>query len=337
MSTSAESKGTKRHFSAEDIPDLNGLTALVTGGNAGIGLETVKQLALHGARVFMASRSQERGASAIAQLRKEHPDANLNLESLRLDLANLQSVVHAANELSTKRNVQGLHILVCNAGTMACPYELTEDGIETQFQTNYLGHYLLVRELTPLLEAGAKQRQGGHPSRVVTLSSLAHNIINAVPLVKPDYSSLKRVNRTFGPSMVPTSTWLRYSQAKLAAIHHARQINARLASKGIRAVAVHPGLIDSDLWKHTYGKTLFSKRVFQPVSVGALSPLYAATSPEIEKEGSWDQYRAEYGEPASQTADSKNDELAEQLYHLSEEIVNEKTKSTSAPASTVSS
>lgn len=318
----------EKHFSADDIPDLTGLTALVTGGNAGIGLETVKQLALHGATVYMASRSPEKGDSAITQLKKDHPDVKLDVHFQKLDLGDLQSVRDAAHEFKSK--VQGLDILICNAGTMACPYALTKDGVEIQFQTNYLGHYLLARDLTDLLEAGHKRRQGGHPSRVVTLSSLAHTIIDSTPFAKPDYSSLEKVNRTFGPSVWPLATWLRYSQAKLCAIHQVRQINSKLADRGIRAVAVHPGLIDSDLWKYVPGRSIWGKRMLQPVSVGALSPLFAATSPQIEQDNSWNQYRAEFGQPASQTADSKSDELAQQLYELSERIVNEKTKDPAA-------
>ncbi|CAO1632857.1 unnamed protein product [Parajaminaea phylloscopi] len=330
--TNTSDADAKKRFSAQDIPDLTGLTALVTGGNAGIGLETVKQLALHGARVFIASRSEDKGKKAIAQLRKDHPDKDLALDFLRLDLADLQSVVDGAQELRAQRQVKALDILVCNAGTMACPYQLTKDGIEIQFQTNYLGHFLLVRQLTDILEAGFKQRPGNHPSRVVLLSSLAHTIIYRTPFAHPDYSSLEKVNRTFGPSFTPMATWLRYSQAKLAAIHQARQINARLSSRGIQAVAVHPGLIDSDLWKYVPGRSILAKRVLQPVSVGALSPLRAATSPEIERDGTWDQYLAEYGEPAAQTPQSKDDQLAEQLYQLSEKLVAEKTTAPAAAA-----
>lgn len=150
-------------------------------------------------------------------------------------------------------------------------------------------------------------------------------MISSNPFHSPDFSSLEKVNRKLG-MIESAATWTRYSQAKLCAILQARQINARYASRGIRAIAVHPGVIDSDLWKHTPGQSLLKKYVLQPVADGALSPLYGATSPEVEKEDSWDVYRAEFGEKASQTKLSKDDKLAEQLWDLSQRLMDEKTK-----------
>lgn len=106
----------KKHFTTSDIPSLAGLTALVTGGNGGIGLETVKQLSLHGAKVYMASRSQEKGEKAIEELKKSEGEKELDLHFVRVDLSDLQSVRDGARDFA--RREEKLDILVCNAGVM---------------------------------------------------------------------------------------------------------------------------------------------------------------------------------------------------------------------------
>lgn len=313
----------QQRFSAAEIPSLQGLTAIVTGGNGGIGKETVKQLALHGAKVYMASRSLEKGEAAIDEIKKGAGGQNLDIQFLKVDLDSIKSVQDAAKDFKNRESK--LDILVCNAGLMACPYEKTADGVEIQFQTNYLGHWTLASELHDALKAGHQARNDGKVSRVVFLSSLAHTIVHYTPFAKVNYSSLDGINQGFWPEWTQMGTWLRYSQAKLAAIHNAREINRRWVDDGIRAAAVHPGMIDSELWKYTPGKSFLRKHYLQPVSDGALSPLYAATSPEIEDEGSWDVYRAEFGHKSWQTPESKDDKLAKQLWEVSEAIVRQKT------------
>lgn len=150
-------------------------------------------------------------------------------------------------------------------------------------------------------------------------------MISSNPFQSPKFSDLSTVNRKLG-LIEQSATWMRYSQAKLCAILHARQINARYAAKGVHAIAVHPGVIDSELWKYTPGRSVLKKYVLQPVEDGALSPLYGATSPEVEKEGSWDVYRAEFGQKSSQTKLSQDDKLGGQLWNLSVKLMEEKTK-----------
>jgi NAD(P)-dependent dehydrogenase (short-subunit alcohol dehydrogenase family) len=139
---------------------------------------------------------------------------------------------------------------------MAVPYELTEDGIETQFQTNHLSHFLFTRELVPLMEKTAAvctsllierhtyspefrtaQQKTGYPARVVQLSSFAHNFFSWYPFSAPRFKSLQDVNRKYDPT-----GWIRYSQAKLSAILFARELNHRLP-ESVRSIAVHPGFV----------------------------------------------------------------------------------------------
>lgn len=163
--------GAYQRFSVDQIPSQQGKIALVTGGNGGIGYQTVKQLALAGAKVYMASRSEEKATKAIKELKEEaeKQGKQVQIEFISIDLCSLQSAVDCAKEFSSRE--KSLDLLVCNAGIMAVPHELTKDGLEIQFQSNYLTHHLLFLELVPQLKAAASQ--SGTPSRVVNLSSVS--------------------------------------------------------------------------------------------------------------------------------------------------------------------
>lgn len=125
-------------YQLDKIPDLTGLTAIVTGGNAGIGYETCLALAKKNATVYMASRSKDRAEAAIALILK---DTGKKVNFLSLDLQDLKQV-KAASDSFLKLGIP-LDILINNAGIMACPFELTKDGIESQFATNHVGHFVL--------------------------------------------------------------------------------------------------------------------------------------------------------------------------------------------------
>lgn len=167
-------------WSAHDIPDQSGRTAVVTGANSGLGYITARELARKGARVVLACRSETRGQEAVRLLRGEVPYAEVELRPL--DLGDLASMREFAEALPYER----LDLLVNNAGVMALPYGTTVDGFETQFGVNHLGHFALTGLLLPTLLA-AQDRPAG--ARVVTVSSMAHLLGNIDP---GDLNSEKR-------------------------------------------------------------------------------------------------------------------------------------------------
>jgi NAD(P)-dependent dehydrogenase (short-subunit alcohol dehydrogenase family) len=153
-------------YSFEDIPDLTGNVAIVTGGNTGIGYVTVRELAKKGAKVFLAARNEIKGIDAVNRIKAELrdlPGANL-IEFIHLDLGSLAEVRKFAKEFSSRQ--LKLDMLILNAGIMATPFGLTVDGIETQIGTNHMGHFLLVNLLTPIIKESK--------SRIVHVSSIMH-------------------------------------------------------------------------------------------------------------------------------------------------------------------
>jgi len=256
-------------WTAEDIPDLSGRTALVTGANSGLGFATALELARHGAEVFLACRSRPRAEAAASSIRAEVRDAALEL--LDLDLADLASVRAAAASFCAKRGA--LHLLVNNAGVMALPHLRTADGFELQLGVNHLGHFALTGLLIDLLA-----RAGG--ARVITVCSLMHK------LGRIRFDDLHAERR-------PYRRWGAYCQSKLANLLFALELARRLeaASIGVVAAAAHPGYAATEL--QAAGARLGGPRVEaaimrlgnrlvgQPAARGALPTLYAATAPGV--------------------------------------------------------
>ncbi|KAL9935264.1 hypothetical protein V8E36_005612 [Tilletia maclaganii] len=320
---------TSHKFSVDEIPALTGKIAIVTGTSpGGIGQETAKQLALHGAKVYLAARNEEKNQQTIDEIRKSSPQGDkLQLETLKLDLNDLAAVRKAADEFKSRESQ--LHILVENAGIMACPKSITKDGWEIQFQTNHLGHFLFAKELLPVLEAAADAT--GQPSRLVTLTSIGHRAESLNPLVNISFESREKVNRTFGPSTV--GNFMRYSQAKLADLLFAREWNRRIGIPGgkkVMAAGVHPGAIRSNLYTHTPGGSLLL-RFLLPTPDGALSSLYVATSPELVEEDSWDVYRGDYGLRHTDSSNARSLKHASDLWELSEDAVKDVTSAPRTP------
>lgn len=192
---------------------------------------------------------------------------------------------------------------------MATSYTLTEDGVEEQFQVNHLSHHLLITKLLPLLESTAKST--GNISRVVCLSSFAHNFISLTPFTVK-FDSLDSVNRSFG---AVGGSYLRYSQAKLANILFVRELNKK--SSLVQGVAVHPGFVNSSLYASQFGMTAIAAQLFITVEEGAYSSLYAATSPEIVTKNLWGAYLVPFAKVKQTTAYGKDPKLAEDLWNLS--------------------
>lgn len=149
-------------FSARDIPSMDGKICLVTGGNIGIGYETVKELVRKGAHVYLAARSQHKAEAAIKSINNDlDPKVTGKVEFLELDLQSLESTKKAAERFSSREGK--LDVLINNAGIMAAPYKLTIDGFEQQFQTNHLAPFLFTHLLLPKLNAASSPRYFARP------------------------------------------------------------------------------------------------------------------------------------------------------------------------------
>ena len=239
-------------------------TALVTGGNAGIGLETCKGLLREGFHVVVCARSVQKGESAVAQLLAEAP-AGSTAEALLLDLASLDSVRQAAAAFLERG--RPLSVCVLNAGIMALPWYRTVDGFEQQWQVNVLGHVLLSRLLLPAIRT-AEVPTG----RVVHLSSGAHRR-HPQPI---DYDLLAAEHRTDEDF----DRWRAYGRSKLANILFSNELARRLKEAGsaVTSNALHPGLVATNLLTNAGGDR--SRGI--PVAEGARTSIYLATSPEVE-------------------------------------------------------
>jgi len=206
--------------------DLRGKRILVTGVSAGLGIETARSLAAHGAQVIGAARDLAKAENAMAQVRKDAIARGGSFELVELDLASLKNVRACADGLLAQADP--LDVIIANAGVMATPFGHTVDGFETQFGTNHLGHFVLVNRIAPLL------REGG---RLINLSSAAHRFSN-VDLDDPNFE------RT------PYDPFVAYGRSKTANILFAVAFDKRHRRRGVRAAAVHPGGIQTELGRH---------------------------------------------------------------------------------------
>jgi NAD(P)-dependent dehydrogenase (short-subunit alcohol dehydrogenase family) len=206
--------------------DLRGKRILVTGVSAGIGVETARSLAAHGASVVGAARDLEKARVATEQVRKDAAANGGRCELVELDLASLKSVRACADEQLAKG--KPFDVVIANAGVMATPFGHTADAFETQFGTNHLGHFVLVNRIAKLLGPGG---------RLMNLSSAGHRFSN-VDLEDPNFE------RT------PYEPFVAYGRSKTANIQFAVAFDKRHRDRGVRAAAVHPGVIQTELARH---------------------------------------------------------------------------------------
>jgi NAD(P)-dependent dehydrogenase (short-subunit alcohol dehydrogenase family) len=206
--------------------NLRGKRILVTGVSAGLGVETARSLAAHGALVVGAARDLSKAETATAQVRKDAAANGGSLELVALDLASLASVRACADALLTAG--KPFDVVIANAGVMATPFGHTADGFETQFGTNHLGHFVLVNRIARLMGTGA---------RLINLSSSGHRFSN-VDLVDPNFE------RT------PYDPFGAYGRSKTANILFSVAFDQRHRARGVRAAAVHPGGIQTELGRH---------------------------------------------------------------------------------------
>ncbi|KAM6494384.1 hypothetical protein JOM56_010745 [Amanita muscaria] len=294
----------KTKFTVDDIPDLNGKVAIVTGGSTGIGKETVKGLLSHNAKVYILTRNKEKTEQAIAELKDSTGHEALFISC---NLADLVSVKHAAEEFTSKENE--LHILINNAGVMNPPIEqLTAQGYDMQLGTNALGHFYLTKLLLPTLSSTVNH--SGHKVRVVNVSSVGHLLVSTL-----DFNTFRDT-----PARRKLSTTAGYGQSKFANIVLTAESTRRYSDQGIVTTSAHPGPIVTELFRHIHPVVAAINGLFlYSPSMGALTPLYAATSPETENLGGkyfipW----ARLGEPREATQDPK---LGQDFWEWCEEQV----------------
>ena len=258
--------------SAEEVAgdiDLSGETIVMTGGSAGLGVETARVLAGRGAKIVSIVRNRTKGEAAAARIRESVPNAEIEL--VELDLSDLGSVRRGGDEIASR--FPEIDRLINNAGVMACPLGRTAQGLDLQLGTNHLGHFVLTARLIRSLLAG-------RPQRIVNLSSGGHQM-----------SPLRFDDPFFEKE--PYDKWVAYGQAKTANILFGVGLDKRFKDRGLHAFAVHPGAITTELGRHLQPddiKELMSRRggrkmTYKQVSQGAATSVWAATTRDLEGRG----------------------------------------------------
>jgi NAD(P)-dependent dehydrogenase (short-subunit alcohol dehydrogenase family) len=305
--------------------DLSGRRFVITGAASGLGRESARALAAHGASVALLARSTERAEEALSEVGAMVPGADL--EPGVVDLGDLTSIRAFADGYLAGHDA--VDVLMNNAGVMACPFGRTADGFETQFGTNHLGHFLLTALLYPALRSGVRPR-------VVTLTSAGHSRAD-VDLDDPNFEHTEY------------SPWVAYGQAKTANALFARELARRAGPSGLLSFSVHPGGILTDLGRHLNDELIndmadFARRRsaatsesgeprdmhFKTLEAGASTQVWAATTAELADHNG--AYLANCG-PGVLGADPGvngfmpyllDDEHAAALWRLSEEMVGQR-------------
>jgi NAD(P)-dependent dehydrogenase (short-subunit alcohol dehydrogenase family) len=250
--------------------DLTGKAVLVTGASGGIGAETARALAAAGASVTLAARNVPKTEAVAAEIRAS--TGNSAVDVLELVLDQPDGVRKAAKAYLAGHDK--LHLLLNNAGVMACPLERTAEGWEMQFATNHIGHFLFTCLLAPILRAAA-------PARIVNVSSAGHRFSGIV------FDDIHYENR-------PYDKWEAYGQSKTANVLFSVELDRRLGADGVHAYAIHPGMIMTELARHMSQDDLKElgrrrpagvKLEFKSIPAGAATSAYAATAPELEGRG----------------------------------------------------
>lgn len=297
--------------------DLSGKRVVITGGASGIGKETARAMAAKGASVVIPARDLEKGEAAAKEIISV--TGNRDVEVLELNLGSMESIRGFADTFLAKHD--RIDLLINNAGVMACPHTETTDGLEMQFGTNHIGHFLMTNLLVPAI-------LNGESPRIVNLSSRGHHRDEV------HFDDLNFENREY-------DKWAAYGQAKTANVLFSVGLENRLADKGVHSLAVHPGGIVTNLGRHLteadvadlmarMTESAGDGPVLKSVDAGAATTCYAATAPEMEGTG------AVYLEDCH-VADVDDDDptgsvrsyavdvaKADKLWSVSEEIVGQK-------------
>jgi NAD(P)-dependent dehydrogenase (short-subunit alcohol dehydrogenase family) len=291
-------------WTTNDVPDLKGKVAIITGANQGLGLEATRGLAGRGAKVILAIRTLSKGEAAIEDIRADHPAADLEL--VQLDLSSLGSIRAAADEV--KGRLDRIDVLINNAGVMFAPQDKTADGFEMQLGTNHLGHFAW----TGLLIDRLLSVPG---SRIVTHSSVGHNLASQ--------ANLDNLHNEEG-----LSPPVAYNHSKLANLMFHYELQRRLTASGAAtiAVAAHPGLSNTTLLNQPSARFLrpFMFWMTQSPAIGALGILRAATDPYVLGGQYYgpDGFRETTGYPVLVTSSDRSydGEAQRRLWEVSEEL-----------------
>uniref|UniRef100_A0A7N8WRD3 Zgc:112332 n=1 Tax=Mastacembelus armatus TaxID=205130 RepID=A0A7N8WRD3_9TELE len=277
---------------------LDGKTVIITGANTGIGKETARDLARRGARIVMACRDLERAEEAQADILED--TGNENVVIRKLDLSDTQSI-RAFAELINKEEKQ-VNILINNAGVMMCPYSKTADGFEMQLGVNHLGHFLLTYLLLDLIKHSS-------PARIVVVASVAHTWTG---MRLNDINS----DRNYDPIKA-------YGQSKLANVLFARSLARLLQGTGVSVFSLHPGVVQSDLWRHQHQCIQMAVKIFRIFTKttveGAQTTIYCAVEPGLESQTGG--YFSDCAQ-ASCSRTASNDDLAQKVWELSCSMLN---------------
>jgi len=286
--------------------DIKGKRVLVTGGTTGIGRGTVQTLAERGAEVIFTARDSALGDEIVAEVAAS--TGNHAISHRRLDLDDLARVREFGADF--RADVDRLDVLINNAGVVVTERRATADGFEFTFGVNYLGHFQLVNELLPLLEASA-------PARIVIVASDAHRFTKGL-----DFDDLQSANGRFG-AMRGMSV---YSKSKLANMLHTRELARRLDPAKVTVNSVHPGAVRTRLGRDGEGTRLSEavwpvvSRFFLTPEKGARTSVWAATSPELEGVSGEYCSKEKVAKPKKTALD---DVAAARLWAVSEELVSQ--------------
>jgi NAD(P)-dependent dehydrogenase (short-subunit alcohol dehydrogenase family) len=245
--------------------NLHGKRILVTGVSAGLGVETARSLAAHGAQVVGAARDLAKAEAATAQVRKDAAVNGGSFELVALDLSNLKSVRDCADKLLKKS--EPFDVLIANAGVMATPFSHTTDGFEMQFGTNHLGHFVLANRIASLIRSGG---------RLINLSSAGHRYSN-VDLQDPNFEH------------TPYEPFVAYGRSKTANILFAVAFDKRHRGRGVRAAAVHPGVIKTELARYTDPSRLETivAQINEQLTAEGKGPMQWKTTPQGAATSVW--------------------------------------------------
>ncbi|MFT5280376.1 MAG: retinol dehydrogenase-12 [Bacteroidia bacterium] len=279
---------------------MKGKIVLITGGNAGIGLATAKSLASSGAEVIITSRSDEKGNAGVEEIKKASKSEKVSYELL--ELSSQKNVREFATLIGKK--YPKIDVLINNAGCFIGEKILNEDGIEMQFATNHIGHFLLTNLLLENLKTAGK-------ARIICLSSMAHKSAKSLDLSDINYEKAEY------------KSWASYSRSKLCNILFARELGKRLEGTGVTTSSLHPGGVRTHIaeknvsWYMKLGWIIL-KPLMISVEEGAATSIYLASSPEVENITGhyWHKCKQVHGSSVS-----RNMNLAADLWKKSEELV----------------